>query len=145
MQTEQIFARSKPSRRSIVSNIDFTMESSRRRRATPLSNCDLSTDVEEVETSEKPRAKKLTKLMKKSWSKSVTRGLRLKRKLSSKMSSSKSKIHETLTPANAPICTTSTQKKTILGSNQEEVVEDVVIWEEKYYPRSKSSAVLAFL
>ena len=136
---DQIFVRSKPSRRSIVSNIEFTMVE-RSRHTTPLSYCDLSTDIEEVETVEKPRTKKLTKLMKKSWSKSLTRGLRLKRKISSKMSS-KSKIHETLTPANAP-CTT-TQRKVILKSNQEELAEDVVIWEEKYYARSKS--VLAFL
>ena len=143
--TEEIFARSKPSRRSIVSNLEFPVterDSSfaflRKKRTN--SKVDLETDVED--TPQKPKAKKLKKLIKTCKKLSISRLAKSKsssKSLSRKISwRSRSNIEEILVPADAPC---DANKKVILGSNEEEV-DDVVIWEEKF---SNPARLIAFL
>ena len=137
--TEEIFTRSKPSRRSIVSNLEFpvTERVFLRSKKRTNSKVDIETDVEN--SPQKPKAKKLKKLIKtckklSGFAKSKS-GSKLSRKISWK---SKSNIEEILVPADAPC---DVIKKVILGSNEEEV-DDIVIWEEKY---SNRTSLIAFL
>ena len=145
--TEQIFTRSKPSRRAIASNLEFPVtekDCSLRflRKKRTNSKVDIETDIED--SPQKPKAKKLKKLIKSCqklslsrFAKSKSSSKRLSRKLSWGMGS-KSNIEEIIVPANAPC---DAKKKVILGSNEEEV-DDVVIWEEKY---SNPTILIAFL
>ena len=128
--TEEIFVRSKPSRRSLISNIEFPVYTEKRSKRN-VSSCELAeTDIEEIMPTEKPKSKKLKQVVKQSLSRfasAKSKSKSLTRKLSWRMKS-KSKIREILAPANAPKVT---NKKVILGDNEEEV-DDIVIWEEKY-------------
>ena len=137
--TEEIFTRSKPSRRSIVSNLEFpvTERVFIRSKKRTNSKVDIETDVEN--SPQKPKAKKLKKLIKTCKKLSRFPKSKSSSKLSRKISwKSKSNIEEILVPADAPC---DVIKKVILGSNEEEV-DDIVIWEEKY---SNRTSLIAFL